>query len=117
MTTNVKAARELADNYVAWCKYRTRHERETTIHLCDSDDEGAFRVYHEKTVISLIADVQRLDTGWEPIVFDANGPITMGRDGLPTRQAWIAMDRFNEVKEERDQLRKENDELRKAIAK
>lgn len=31
--------------HVAWCKYEQRHERPTRIVLCDSDEDGAFRVY------------------------------------------------------------------------
>ena len=32
-------------NYVAWCRYIIAHEKPTRIALCNSDDEGAFKVY------------------------------------------------------------------------
>jgi len=38
----------LNDDYVAWCRYRSNGEdRPVTIHLCNSDDQGAFPVYRE----------------------------------------------------------------------
>ena len=45
----LKAARQeaLEDNYVAWIRYRKRGEQ-TIVQLCDSDDEGAFKVYRLK---------------------------------------------------------------------
>lgn len=32
-------------DHVAWVKFVERHNRPTTIHLADSDEEGAFKVY------------------------------------------------------------------------
>lgn len=38
-------AQPTADNYVAWCRYVTAQEKPPRIALCDSNDEGAFKVY------------------------------------------------------------------------
>lgn len=35
----------MADTYVAWCRYERHDDKPTTIHLCDSDADGAFPVY------------------------------------------------------------------------
>ena len=42
---NYVKAQPAPAEHVAWCKYEQRHERPTRIVLCDSDEDGAFRVY------------------------------------------------------------------------
>lgn len=40
------AASPIEDDYVAWVRYRNHNGRHaTTIHICNPDDEGAFKVY------------------------------------------------------------------------
>jgi hypothetical protein len=44
-------SRATDDNYVAWLCYRHHDNGATTIHICDSDATGAFKVYrHPKDV-------------------------------------------------------------------
>lgn len=48
------------DNYVAWLRYRHVHESASSIHVCDSDSEGAFKVYRHP--VPRFADVLPLTT-------------------------------------------------------
>jgi hypothetical protein len=50
---------DAADNHVAWARYVIEHDRPTRIVLCDSDDEGAFRVYRWPE--ARIAELERLN--------------------------------------------------------
>lgn len=44
------------DQYVAWLRYKRSGDR-TTIHICDSDADGAFKVYrHHENQISKIRE-------------------------------------------------------------
>ena len=56
--------------HVAWCKYEQRHERPTRIVLCDSDEDGAFRVYAAppaaQPALVLLTDVQILNL-WDRV--------------------------------------------------
>ena len=36
------------DNYVAWMRYKKRYDGQTVICACDSDAEGAFKVYRHQ---------------------------------------------------------------------
>lgn len=40
----LRAVEQSENDYVAWMQYR-RHNGMTTIHVCDSDSPGAFKVY------------------------------------------------------------------------
>ena len=46
------APAEWTDDYVAWCRYKFENERGTEIITCDSDAEGAFKVYRHSGLAS-----------------------------------------------------------------
>ena len=49
----LEAARKpLTDDYVAWMRYEHYDEQPTHIMLCDSDEEGAFKVYRHPVIAS-----------------------------------------------------------------
>lgn len=41
------------DDYVAWLRYKHHPNGDTSIHVCDSDAEGAFKVYRQTTPSSV----------------------------------------------------------------
>lgn len=42
----IPEAKQSDDNYVAWLAYK-RHGEKTTIHTCDADTPGAFKVWRQ----------------------------------------------------------------------
>ena len=67
--------------HVAWLRYKPGNDgRPTTIHLCDSDAPGAFKVYRSPPeVASLRARLQWTRDRWDDIVDDA---ACLMREGL-----------------------------------
>lgn len=61
----MKSAKDAAaiepDNYIAWARFVIQHDKPTRIVLCDSDAEGAFKVYRST---SQPADGASVADGW-----------------------------------------------------
>lgn len=55
----VSVAPVVEDDYVAWCRYDFTNEETTgpTISVCDSDAEGAFKVYRAAPLVAPVGDV------------------------------------------------------------
>lgn len=66
-------------DYVAWLRYKSGND--TTIHLCDSDAEGAFKVYREpKWVPAGRKPPRDPESGWASVLllFFGDGTFVMG---------------------------------------
>ena len=61
-------------DHVAWLRYNNHNgQKPTTVHLCDSDAPGAFKVYrHPIEVAALRARLQWTRDRWQDIVEDAD---------------------------------------------
>jgi hypothetical protein len=86
------------ENYVAWMRFRHRADNQQPyLQICNSDDEGAFRVYRES---ELAAEQSRLDwllarshmsvhgsekRGW--VVCDQSNGLTIAGRGKTGREA------------------------------
>lgn len=85
----------MADDYVAWLRYKSGND--TTVHLCDSDTKGAFKVYRAPRWIPVAQKPPRdPESGWASALLlffggDGDGSFNLGYYD-PEDREWMAHD-------------------------